>query len=219
MGILLGVLGKMKEMILDMGSGNTCKNDKKIVEDMIDAVCEIDRSKYRVIFKWQLFKSAPPNVPLEQEIFDYAYSYAAKKGYETTASIFDADNLIFLLRHDTPFIKIANNFKSAQQIIQIPTTHRVYSSFSFPFRAVLNHSYEEYVQFCVVSKYPAESWEYEKYFGWELRRAISDHTYNDHLVKIYNPDYYECHFVLEREASNPDAGLFARTPENLERIL
>ena len=95
------------KLILDCGSGNTCRNDKAIVREMIDAITAVNTGKHEITLKWQLFESAPPNVPLDRDIFDYAYDYAYGQ-YKTTASVFDGSSLEFLREYDTPFIKIAN---------------------------------------------------------------------------------------------------------------
>ena len=93
--------------ILDMGSGNTSKNDINIIKKMIDALAEVDPER-KFIIKYQLFKDAPPNIPLEQGKFSFAHGYATGKGYKTTASVFDIESLNFLLQFDPCFVKIAN---------------------------------------------------------------------------------------------------------------
>jgi hypothetical protein len=46
-------------IILDFGSGNTCRNDKGIVKDMIQSLGQ----REGIIIKWQLFQHLPPNIP------------------------------------------------------------------------------------------------------------------------------------------------------------
>ena len=72
-------VSKKKEnsmIILDFGSGNGCGNEKKNIRKLIDSVEGFD-----CIIKWQLFTSAPPNIPLRYDLFTYAYDYAEKKVY------------------------------------------------------------------------------------------------------------------------------------------
>ena len=93
--------------ILDFSSGNTCKNNVDIIKKMIDALAEVDTER-KFTIKWQLFQKAPPNIPLTQQNFHFAYHYAKQLGYETTASIFDKESLDFLSWFNPCFIKIAN---------------------------------------------------------------------------------------------------------------
>ena len=211
----------MSEIILDFGSANSCRNDEKVVKEMIDTIAGLDTHKHDITIKWQLFEYSKNNQPLLFPVFDYAYEYAEEKGYKTTASVFDDSSYSFLLRHEIPFIKIANNVESAKQIVKIPQYYRVYSSFSFPFRYQLNDVYRDYIQFCVQSRYdpPARRQDYEKmYRDWQLKTAISDHTVDWYLWDKYKPKYYECHFVLKHESWNPDSKV-ARTPKDMEKIL
>ena len=211
----------MSEIILDFGSANTCQNDEKKVKEMINAIAEIDTHKHDVIIKWQLFEYSKNNQPLLFPIFDYAYGYAKEKGYKTTASVFDDSSLNFLLRHEIPFIKIANSEASAKQIVRIKSYYRIYSSFPFEFRYDLDGTYREYIQFCVQSRYdpPARWRDYVKmYRDWQLKEAISDHTVDWYLWDTYKPEHYECHFVLEHESWNPDSKV-ARTPDEMRYIL
>jgi len=73
---------------------------------------------------------------------------------------------------------------------------------------------------CCVRAYPATIRAYEKAFSrkW-LKTGISDHTVGLKLYNTYKPDVYECHYTLEHDDFNPDAGLFAKTPSELEAIL
>lgn len=93
-------------LILDFGSGDTCKNDKNQIKEMIDQLSIYDEERKAVI-KWQLFKNLSHVQSLDNESFEYAYKYAKDLGFKTTASIFDKESLEFLLKYDVPFIKIA----------------------------------------------------------------------------------------------------------------
>ena len=203
-------------IILDMGSGNTCKNDTTIIKKMIDAVKAVDTGKHAIVLKWQLFTSAPPNVPLDRWPFHYAVRYAQEKGYKTTASIFDEESFEYLTGHfSIPFVKIPcreklYNFVNGQYkdfIISVPDR-------------ILYDNFPDLVKLCCIPKYPAKVEEYEKTFTKEqLKAGISDHTAGWDLFKKYKPVVFEKHFVLERDEGNPDAGPFAVTPDDLAGIL
>ena len=105
-------------IIADFGSGNTCKNDYNIIQNMIDEfVKAIGGTRDDVVIKWQLFQEAGANQPLNWRMFDYAYSYAHSYGYKTTASVFDPDSVKFLLRYPIPFVKYANNVKLPTSLV------------------------------------------------------------------------------------------------------
>jgi sialic acid synthase SpsE len=187
----------MSQIILDMGSGNTCKNDKSTIRRMIHAVSEVDTGKHEVILKWQLFKSAPPNVPLTHEAFEFAYEVAGRLCYKTTSSVFDIESLRFLARFDVQFIKIANrpDLYALAQYTKLP----VYVSTAESGYAVLGAR-----MMACVSKYPATIEEYEVAFTREDLDCVSDHTCGWDLYKKYNPSIIEKHFVHIREAVTPD---------------
>jgi sialic acid synthase SpsE len=200
-------------IILDLGSGNTCQNDFSIVKEMIDGVAENDTGRKEVVLKWQIFQDAPPNLPLDYEVFEFAYDYAKSRGYETTASVFDEESLRFLDTFRVPFIKIAARpelyslaLKTARKVI-VSTPPDVTNT---PFGDVM----------ACVSKYPADVEEYERKFTRaQLHAGISDHTEGFRLYHQYKPAIYEKHYVLEHNDNNPDAGVFACVPEDLVRIL
>lgn len=192
-------------IIADFGSGNTCKNDFKIISQMIDKFAEaLKETRDDVVIKWQLFQVAGGNVPLQYRMFDYAYGYAASYGYKTTASVFDPDSLKFLLRYDVPFVKIANNKELYYLQMSIPN--------NIP--AIVSG-----VDLCCVSKYPATMDEYEKAFKPDaLKKGISDHTIGWHLYKKYSPKMYEFHYCLD-DSDGLDAGPWARRPKELKELL
>ena len=199
-------------IILDFGSGNTCKNDPIIIKEMIDSLYKVDK-KRQCIIKWQLFKSAGNNIPLNQRLFDFAYYYAAALGFQTTASVFDKESLGFLLSFKIPFIKIANQPKSKEMMAHVPDNVSLVVSYGSPYSFI-----KETPLFCV-SKYPAELRDYEDSFDpQELMKGISDHTINWSLYRKYSPLNYECHYKLEN-STGLDAGPFARTPKMLGEIL
>ena len=222
-------------IILDMGSGNTCKNDVLYVERMIDELAAVDTGKHEIVIKWQLFTECPPNEVLWLAVFDYAYEYAKKKGYQTTASVFDLDSLQFLLKYDIPFVKIANRPDLYWLAGEVPRKIPIYCSFGkFDFiendcalHTKVGKSIIE--RLCCISAYPATIEQYESEFNYpgyfvdapvlsHLWRGVSDHTTDFTLYHKYKPVIYECHYKLN-DSTGPDAGLFARTPEQLKEIL
>ena len=203
-------------IILDFGSGNTCKNDLNYVEKMIDELVKVDTGKHEVVIKWQLFREAGDNIPLTHSCFRYAVFYAAGKGYQTTASVFDLRSLKHLLWFEPPFVKIANRPDLYWLAGEVPRRVSIIYSVS------KGHLYElgdfEQMLTCV-SKYPATLTDYENEFSKiMLMDGISDHTTDFMLYNKYKPSVYECHYKLD-DSTGLDAGPFARTPEQLKEIL
>lgn len=193
-------------IILDFGSGNTCKNDKGYIKRMIDELHKVD-PKRKCVIKWQLFKECGGNTPLTQESFDYAYNYA-KKEYDrkTTASVFDKESLDFLLTYKVPFIKIANRKELYWLAMYIKDL------------ALISNDDIELVKkldlmYCV-SKYPAKLEDYPENID-----VISDHTTNWDLYKRNKPIIHECHYALEDSTGlDVECGI-CRTPKQLKEIL
>ena len=198
--------------ILDVGSGNGKGNSIEYQKDVIDSLVGKD-----VILKYQLFQDAQPNTPLKREVFRKAYNYANKKGLQVTASVFDIDSLRFLQSFDIPFIKLANNplvFPLARLIKDTPLL------VSYP--SVAEMGKRKLIKpLCCVSRYPAQGIQYEKNFSpYWLSQGISDHCEGFDLWWKYQPTVYEKHLVLNKnDKSNPDAGKFACTPQDLEGIV
>ena len=195
-------------IILDIGSGNTL-DSKKTIRDTIDSLEGFD-----AILKAQLFTSAPPNKPLSHELFTYAYEYAAKKGLQTTASVFDKESLEFLRQFDTPFIKLAcrSDLYKLARGIDTPLVVSYPSTAEMGKRLTIS-------PLCCVSMYPAKISDYLSGFSakW-LAEGISDHTNGLELYYIFSPKIYEKHYVMQHNDTNPDAGSFALTPEDLEYL-
>ena len=211
-----------KKFIIECGSGNTCKNQIGIVEKMIDEVVKRDHGVYQIIFKWQLFKQAFPNVPLEHEVFSTAYWYAKLKGYQTTASVFDAESLDWLLMFDDlQYVKIACRPDLYWLMGEIPRKIKILASRTvtrpMPEPIAKYTDYRTVWMWCS-PKYPAKVDEYELLKSIKFQ-GISDHTPGWELMHKYPWQYFEKHYVLERDESNPDAGEFAFTPEDLEGII
>ena len=70
---------------------------------------------------------------------------------------------------------------------------------------------------CCVSKYPANTIDYENNLISCLRHGISDHTTDWNLFLKYHPEIYEFHFKLS-DSTGLDAGEFARTPEQITEV-
>lgn len=216
-----------KQVILDFGSGNNCQNNKEIIKRMIDELCRIDGKKHDVVIKWQLFKKAGENIPLTRESFTYAFEYAKKCGYVTTASVFDFESFAFLKHFkDLPFIKIANsndlywlqeyiqesNFKSYISV----KNESEFENFKKKHKLGISYNFD---LFCCVSKYPADGIDYQETFSKEsLSYAISDHTTSFKLFNMYNPVKIEWHYKLN-DSIGLDAGPFAKTPQMLKEVL
>lgn len=209
-------------IILDFGSGETCKNDLAYIRRMIDDLAAVDTGRHYIIIKWQLFFHDIPYsnrllARLEKESFDYAYNYAAMRGYETTASVFDDEALDFLSQYKVPFIKIAcrenlyGYARSIREMSIIPVVS-VPDDYEYDFPAFT------YPLACV-PRYPASIADYASRFSIAtLKRGISDHTTSFELFERIRPAVYECHYKLA-DSTGPDAAEFARTPEALRRIL
>jgi len=213
----------MAQIILDFSGGNTCKNDAAYVKRMIDELKAIDTGKHEIVIKWQLFKEAPPNIPLEHKIFDYAYNYAKEQGYKTTSSVNDLESLHFLLRYEIPFVKIANRRELDWLIGEVPRKIPVSVSVgNFSEAAQYNSeaAFMEYITaLCCVSEYPAKITRYKDIFSCkQLQMGISDHTIGFDLWNKYQPVIWEKHYKLP-DSTGLDAGPFAVTPKELRQIL
>jgi sialic acid synthase SpsE len=204
----------MSQIIIDMGSGNTCQNDIKIVKRMIDELHNVDSGKHSIIIKWQLFEQAGQNIPLDLDVFRWAYDYARLHGYKTTASVFDKSSLAYLLNFDIPFVKLSNNRSTDYLIGEVPRRIPIYISVG----AGLFKVRDGVTMLHCISKYPAKLSEYEYMFGDFLKKSASDHTDNLKLWHKYQPDIYEVHYKLP-DSTGLDAGKFARTPRDLKAIL
>ena len=213
-------------IILDFGSGNTCKGDPNYIIRMIDELDAVDSRKHEVVIKWQLFsRKIGDNEVLQHWAFSHAFNYAATRGYKTTASVFDKKSLNFLLGFDIPFVKIANRPDLYWLAGEVPRKIPVYASTSYVYtRQGDEHAaFEKYVTkalFCI-SKYPATLKDYEDAFCYQNFHAlveVSDHTATFELYNKYKPKIYECHYKLD-DSTGLDAGPFARTPEQLKEIL
>jgi len=214
------------QLILDIGSGRSLPDADTAIK-LINEVIKRDTGKHEIIFKTQLFESAPPNKPLSHEVFAEVWNYAKVKGYHATSSVFDQESLAYLLEWDAsswplPFIKIACRPDLYWLIGEIPRRIPVYCSgrydMSLPKYLLAAQGYcdEQWdVWLTCVPEYPAQELDYKK--GCHL--WISDHTVGWDLYKKYEPDILEKHVCLAHNDTNPDAGAFAVTVDELSEIL
>ncbi len=207
----------MSRIILDFGSGNTCKNSKPYIKKMYDQLKEIDNNKHEIIVKWQLFQNAGDNIPLSWDCFNYAYNYGRVLGYKVTASFFDKKSLEFLLMNKIPFVKIANNRKLDKLIPFIPLNINVYVSSNTPLYSDEVKKRPNIWQMWCVSKYPANE---EDYLKMKLKQGclISDHTTTFNLFRTLCPSVIEWHYKLA-DSTGLDSGEFSRTPKQLMEVL
>jgi sialic acid synthase SpsE len=198
-------------IILEFGSGDTCKNDKNQIKDMINQLAKYDLQR-KCIIKWQLFTNLSHVEALTFDNFDFAYKLAADLGFKTTASIFDNVSLDFLLKYKIPFLKIAcqtqkydfrkdmNSFINYVPI-EIPIIISVEES------CVIKAIKEKYSQhkidyLCCVPMYPALFKQYaESFIIEELLKGISDHTIDHSIYNYYKPEIYEVHYILPYQTS------------------
>ena len=205
----------MSQIILDF-SANTFCNSFEYAKQMMDEIKVIDTGKHQIIFKTQLFKSAPPNIPLDWSVFDSIYHYGKHLGYQVTSSVFDKESLDFLLQYEVPMIKIANNRNLYWLIKEVPRKIPVYVSIK---DCATYWKDESIIPLCCVSNYPSNINEYEKVFvKHELNCGISDHTTDFQLWNKYQPNIIEWHFKLPN-SQGLDSGPFSRTPQQLAEVL
>lgn len=203
-------------IIVDMGSGETCRNDTVIVKQMIDALASVSSHKQQIVIKWQLFEKVGDLLPLKHSVFEYAWQYAEMYDFQTTASIFDDASLAYLLKFNPPFVKIACREYLYKYINKINR---------WDIRAIvsINHPKQKAIigkanYLCCVPEYPANRTVYESMFGGNLSVGISDHTPDFRLYKQYQPYIFESHFKLQ-DSIGADNGAWAKTPQQWAEIL
>ena len=224
------------QLICDIGSGNSLPDSETAIK-LIDEIIKRDTKKHEIIFKTQLFESAPPNVPLDEDTFVDAFRHAKREGYHLTSSVFDENSLRLLLAFDwhdweLPFIKIACRPDLYWLIGEIPRRIPVY--FSAEPKEMWDHviaktPWWEGDTNCTVMvcspKYPSGLSDYldsAKLVGLDgalSYKCISDHTEGWALMEYCKPDILEKHVVPEHNDTNPDAGAFAVTVDELSEIL
>lgn len=209
----------MSQIIIELGSGNTCKNDWSYLRRMIDSVLEIDTGKHEIIFKMQLWAENNPqgaNIRLDWDLFEFAMWYCRGRGYKMTASVFDRESLMFLQRFDIPFVKCAYNQDYIDLAVFTKSDVPIYRSADYSMRT--GH---DVIMLCV-PKYPADLgdyfWKIDRDPAWLGALSVSDHTVGLKLFKMFRVDIWEKHLKLE-DSTGLDSGDFAITPEELKEIL
>ena len=237
----------MIEIILDV-SANTFKNNINYFENMVSKISEIDSSKYKIVFKTQLFNKdsevSKVNTVLNLNTFRDMFAVCTAYGYELTTSVFDKESLAIALQHEITFIKIACRESLYKLALEVPKDIPVYISVD------ARKKYPKIIYDFIVSKqnvkllqcipeYPAKEIDYmysvfEKEAVYPKFCSISDHTTNLNLFRYWRHNLkdledagtflpydgsFEMHYVLEHDKNNPDAGAFAKTPDDLREIL
>lgn len=211
----------MSKVILDLGSGNSCRNSIDYAKRMIDVVADMDSHRHEVIFKFQLEEVSPPGqLKLDRGVFSVAYNHARKKGYACTSSVFDYPSLSYLLGFQVPFVKIACAKENRKLVAVTPRGMPILLSMDareFPpdTTGVVGHPE---ILLCV-PECPAKLLDYPPLGQWENNVGYSDHTPGLELWNYYHPLVYEKHFVLERSPDNPDSGVFALDPSQLQEVI
>lgn len=218
----------MSKMILDFGSGNTCKNDRKYIKRMYDELKSIDTGKNEIIVKWQLFKVAGANIPLTDESFDFAYDYGNELGYQITASVYDRTSLESLLMSNVPFVFLGNRRELDYLIDFVPEGIPTYIeksdnlSISYKNKVIaglgcVSVPRDTMKEFWCINKCPAQISDYEK-LPIKKHDNISDHTIDFKLFKKYEPEIIKWKYKLT-DSTGFDSGNYARTPEQLKEVL
>ena len=196
---------KNRLLILEMQDGMMCNNDKSTVKMMIDKAIENKPDNMDMVFKWQLYtkiKTIVEVIPLDREIFDYAYNYARFQGFKTTASVFDKESFEFLVYYRIPFIKIACQTdlydfrKDIHSIMNYDKQREYIYSLEKDWINYIDINHEGKI--CCIPKYPSAVKEYEDTFTEEhLKKGISDHTIGLELYNKYKPEIYEKHYYVD----------------------
>lgn len=237
----------MIEIILDV-SANTFKNNLIYFRDMVQRIKEIDSGKYKIVFKTQLFdknsEAAKVNEVLQTYIFTEMFPICKEFGYELTTSVFDKESLSIALQHEITFIKIVCRESLYKLALEVPKDIPVYISVDtrkqYPkiiYDFIVSKHNIKLLQ--CIPEYPAKERDYmynifEKEAVYPKFCSISDHTTNLNLFRYWRHNLkdledagtflpydgsFEMHYVLEHDKNNPDAGAFAKTPDDLKEIL
>lgn len=209
----------MSLIILDIGSGASIP-DEQAARRIVESVGANVPAKHlsSVVLKAQLFESAPPNQPLDREVFAKLHRMGSDRNIRVTSSVFDLPSLSFLLGFEPHFVKIACRPALYPLIGEVPRKIPVFASYdcrTVEKRGVLS-SYKVDVGMSCVPEYPAKRSDYPE----SPTLAYSDHTVGLELYRELKPQIWEKHYVLEKgDPANPDSqGGFAITPEDL-RVL
>jgi len=211
------------QIVLDVGSGNTITSFE-VAKRVVDEISKVDNGKHEIILKAQLFRDQPPNEHLKKNVFVALWEYGNNHGYKVTASVFDLESLKFLLSfRDLPFIKIACRPELYWLIGEIPRRTSVYVSYKPTLLKAMDMVTQPVIaealitELLCIPEYPAKIEDYgDALLGYAY---VSDHTVGLELLKKWRPEIWEKHFVLKHDDTNPDAGPFAITPEELKEAL
>jgi len=203
-----------QKIIIDI-SANTHLNSQERIDTIISRIAELDGGTKDVVIKGQLFDDEiPPNVRCTHNSHTHMDAICRVLGYKCTASVFDVQSLQFLLSFkDLPFVKIACRPELYHLAGFVPRNIDVYIS-----RVTLScRPAEGVVEMQCSPKYPAKGQDYLGTFA----DAVSDHSNGLDVFKMRSWSAYECHYVPDsiRSPSNPDAGTFAKTDDELKEIL
>ena len=211
-----------KYIILDLGSGETCKNSHGEIRKMVRSVADLQKQTDKeIIIKWQLFSYIPGMESLAPANFGYAYECAKDLGIKTTASIFDTSSYCILQMFEIPFFKIACRI-NCYHLIQLisPKDKIIVSVDSCQTGDILKKDFHDKnisFMYCV-PEYPANKNKYESFFWGNLSYSMSDHTVGFDLYHKYQPLWYEKHFYLKGQ-TGPDCSDFAANEETIKEIL
>lgn len=217
----------MSEIILDI-SPNTHLNSNIIIHRMINEIKKIDTHKHEIIFKTQIFRNAPPNLPITPEALNFFGFCSKLAGYKWTASVFDLESLDMLMKYEEeiPFIKVACRKDLYWLIGEIKRKIKVYVSFDGITLPEMEKMQAHDRLLLCIPKYPAEWREYiERANGYTFNNIAMDWNCSDHTVgfelwhrRDIKPAIIEWHYC-EKDSTGPDAGPFAKTVDDLKEIL
>ena len=214
----------MTQVILDI-SANTHRNCVGKLDDLLDA---IPRDHiHEIVVKTQLWSPYAPqgdNLRCEISQLTALISHANHRGFGASTSVFDygAISMIRGCIDQMAFIKIACRpclRWLADHIM--PCSMPIYMSYDIRTESDAGTHMPGVKNLACVPLYPAPV---EAYKGHG--QYVSDHTVGreiwdslDHGPGAEVPAIYECHYVLEHSVDNPDAGAFAKTPDELAEML
>ena len=209
------------QVILDI-SANTHQNDPVLMRELIEAVPETVRHK--VLLKTQYWtKPIPPNERTTMRGLLQFINAAKSRGYAVGTSVFDEeavkDITLTGLACRLDFVKLPCRVGTYWLADFVPRATKVYASaidqkHGQTFRA-------DYWLYCV-PEYPADVSAYSQISNQlDYFHGVSDHSIGGLVWKAARKNrlaVYECHYVLERSDTNPDAGPFAKTPDDLREM-
>jgi sialic acid synthase SpsE len=151
---------------------------------------------------------------LDRYLFALLASECDRNGLEAAASVFDETSLEVALGYKISHIKIACRPDLYFLVGHVPRQVPVHLSHDF---RILDQALPAKVDvhLSCIPEYPAALEDYDHRFDY----GVSDHTVGLDLWNRSRPAVWEKHLVLERSDDNPDSGLFALLPEDLEGLL